>query len=485
MRFIRYIILLVGFFFSNTQDSISQKKSSIAIAEDIFSDLPINDPSTISLLKPGESSEEKIKKNIFVSGAFNKTACYVGEPVLLSFELLSALKSTSTIQQLPGFNGFLTIYMDPNNEFPRSKQKNGLMFSVFTIKQLQLIPDKEGNIKIGPITVNNEVTYIKDKKSYSYSGVVNSSPVNLHVQPLPQKDRPINFSGAIGDFKVKASVKFDSFPAGENNKLEIEISGSGNFFSVKALQVSWPSSFHDFGVSEKSALDDKVFPVNGKRIFSIPFIADQPGKFTIPSIELNYFDPSSKKYHKSVTGDIDVVVLPPIHRLKDDAPEITLQHPKKKNFWLYFIVTGLVLLLGIFYVVWISKKSSVRKQKLIEESIKQEEQAEAENNKIKTVKATIENLANLKTDENYMLQFKQGLVDYLHVKLNDSAAFPDDMVRSIKEIDFITGEELRQLFAECDMLLYAGILPDNSTRTKLVLILNTIVKKLENNPINK
>lgn len=141
--------------------------------------------------------------------------------------------------------------------------------------------------------------------------------------------------------------------------------------------------------------------------------------------------------------------------------------------------------MGIFYVVWISKKSSVRKQKLIEESIKQEEQAEAENNKIKTVKATIENLANLKTDENYMLQFKQGLVDYLHVKLNDSAAFPDDMVRSIKEIDFITGEELRQLFAECDMLLYAGILPDNSTRTKLVLILNTIVKKLENNPINK
>jgi hypothetical protein len=487
MQFTRFIFFLLGFFFFNAQDGISQKKSTIAVAEDIFSDLPINDPSTNSVLKPGEIAADKIKKNIFVSGAFNKTTCYVGEPVLLSFELLSALKSKSTVVRLPSFDGFTTIFMDPDNSFPKFRKQQNLEFSVFAIKQVQLMADKEGSFEIGPIILNNKVDYKKDKKDYSYTGIVDSKPVRLNVRNLPKTGRPENFSGAVGNFSVKASVKLISFPIGENNTLTIEINGSGNFYSLKAPPVYWPTGFHNFEISEKEDLNNKVFPVSGNKIISIPFIAEQQGEFTIPPVELIFFDPVTGAYRKSITAGIHLIVTAPIAARKNTSLSAAgnSSQPQNNYYWLYIIATCIIVPIVVFVAIKQLKKNKIRNRLLAAELLKKSEQDEIEKikrDKLNAAAKAVADLDNLKPGEKYVFTFKKTFIDYLHLRLDIPDALPEEMSESLRVIDASAANQLKQLLEECDMLLYTGILPDNIAIERMIGLLHSIIEKVNQYP---
>lgn len=482
MKVVKYTILFIVIYFLQLAGAFSQENKE-ATAEDIFGDLPINDPASHSELRENETAEQKIKKNIFVSGILNKTRCYLGEPVLLSFELLSALKSTSTIQKLPSFDGFLTINMDVDNDFPKFIKKKGLTFNVFTIKQIQLIPDKEGNIEIGPLAVTNEVNYTKNNKSYNYAGATNSPPLTLMVQQLPVKGKPKNFSGSIGDFTIKASVISDSFSAGENNMLEIVINGAGNFYSLKAPSVYWPSALHNFDLTEKSTSDENSFPVKGSKIISIPFVAEQTGNFTIPSIELDFFDPSKGLYRKSVTDDIHLLVVPAISNLKNSLTTAVDKKQAGKNFlWQYSI--AILAVISFFVVIAdYGKKRSMKKRKITEEAQRKEAEVEAikklENEKTKNVYANIAKLESLAPGENYVIQFKKALIEYLHMKLKTLDALPEEMIASIKLIEGTAGNELEQLIYESEMFLYSGTPLDNTAREKLLSRLHALTKRID------
>ncbi|MEO8771055.1 MAG: BatD family protein [Ferruginibacter sp.] len=486
MFILRYIVLLFIFFHVQVPNAISQDKKAVkAVVDDIFGDLPINDAASHSYLNAGETAKEKIRKNIFVTALLNKTKCYTGEPVLLSFELLSSLKSTTTIQSMPTFVEFLLIPTDPNNDHPKFRQQQGLTFSVYTIKQLQLIPSKEGNIEIGSIITNNEINYTKDNKNYSYSGVVKSNPITLMVKPLPEAGRPVNFNGTIGDFDILASVKIDSFPAGENNLLEIEITGSGNFYSLPSPAVSWPVGFHNFEPKVNSVIDEKIFPVKGIRTISIPFIADKGGEFTIPPIELNFFDPSSNRYRKVVTNAIRLFVIPAIVTSKVSSLNAgtEMQQTPKSFVWLYIIVASSVFLgVVIFALSLIRKRKDIRKARLNQEFENLRAVENMRKLEANSFSSAISNLKNLELNENYMAHFKQVLMDYLRWRLANTAVLPEEMVQSVKTIDFETGTELEKLIEQCNQFLYARISPDETTRGKQLSILQFVVNRLNGYP---
>lgn len=485
MYFFRYTIFLfvVNFNFLAAV-FCQQKKLETAALEDIFKDLPINDPSSLSIIAPGETGAKKIKNYISVTGILNKPTYYEGEPILLTYKLLSALKSTSSIVKDPEISGVLSSSMYPDNEFPKFKKKDGISFSIFNIKQFQLIPDKPGKIQIGAIAVNNEVAYIKDGKSLSYSGITYSNPITLNLLTLPQKEKPHNFSGSIGNFEIKAILDKDTFPEGENNKLIIQINGSGNLYSLKAPIVLWPSGLHNFESSEKSDIDGQQFPMKGNKVISIPFIAEQTGDFTIPSIEINFFDPQTKKYRKSATVEIHTLVTPSIARSKT-IDNIDSRGNKKsrlnKNLWI-LITAGVLVTVGIFIIKKLVtnrriKEEEHKKATVIKNAIDEIARIEKENER--SIRINIEKLSTLELDKNYALQFKQTLVEYLHFKLKTTNPLPEEMIEAVNEFDKESSVQLRVLLKECDMLLYTGTSPDQANREKLLSSLNELIIRID------
>ncbi|MEO6670252.1 MAG: BatD family protein [Ferruginibacter sp.] len=488
MWFTRHSVFLLFFFFSNIQEGISQGKSTIAASEDIFSDLPINDPSTRSILNPGESAEEKIRKNIFVSGSFNKAICYVGEPVLLSFELLSALKSSTTILLLPSFDGFTPIFMDPDNSFPKFRKQNNVEFSVFIVKQVQLLPDREGPVEIGPILLNNKVDYKKGEKSYNYSGTVSSMPLSINIKRLPLAGKPTNFTGTVGNFSIKASVKANTFPVGENNELIIEVEGAGNFYSLRVPSVYWPTGFHNFDISEKDELDQKLFPVKGKKIVSIPFVAEQQGEFSIPPVELNFFDPVSGTYRKSYTTALRLQVTAPLPGQKINSVDDTQTTGRPNRFYWICIFAAIILIpIVVFYAIKQFKKSASTKKRAAAEALKQHAEEEVEKmhkEKINAARSAVNVLDDLQPDDKYAFAFKSAILEYLQLKLNIPNALPEEMADTISALDYSPGNKLKQLLEECDRLLYTADSPDGDAQKRMLGLLHDIVKEVDNIIIN-
>lgn len=63
------------------------------------------------ILRKGENPADKIKKNMLVRVEVDKNACYVGEPVVVTYKLYTRLKSESNMVKTPSFNGFSVLDM--------------------------------------------------------------------------------------------------------------------------------------------------------------------------------------------------------------------------------------------------------------------------------------------------------------------------------------------------------------------------------------
>ncbi len=119
---------------------------------------------------------------------------------------------------------------------------------------------------------------------------------------LPEKNKPRNFDGAVGNLTIETSLEKNEIASNENGNLRITISGAGNVSMIPMPDVQWPAGIESFGAKTNEELDKTTNPLKGVKTFHIPFTALAPGVYQIPAISFSYFDYKSKKY-KSVLSD--------------------------------------------------------------------------------------------------------------------------------------------------------------------------------------
>ena len=302
------------FFLCNLQGLANAQSDSARFAP-IFEDLPIDDPEKNSKINRNETAEEKIRKNIFVTASLTKSKCYIGEPILITYKLYSALQSSSGIKKRPSFLGFVVSEFDADNEIPEYQKLNGKNYRTFTMLQLQLISMKEGPVDIDPVVVENIIQYKKDNgQSDQYAGSVSGEPLTVIVEPLPAKGKSVG-SSSIGQFTVSTAVKSTTFAASENNVLEIKIAGTGNFANFLLPDIDWPTGIEHYSSGEQTDVRANKFPPAGVKIFSIPFTA-KPGFYTIPPVSVAFFDPVKKSYIITQSEMLKMNVLPAVQMPK-------------------------------------------------------------------------------------------------------------------------------------------------------------------------
>ncbi len=286
------------------------KNQTPAHYHDIFSELPIHDAASLSVLKKNENPEAKIRQYIFIKSNVSKSVCYVGEPILLSYELYSALQNESEVNKLPSFSGAGMIELSVLNELPVYRKINNLYYRVFNLRQFQLIPNLPGKLIIDTLSVMNTVHYRTATDSIGhYEGIVNSNTLVIEVKPLPETGKPADFSGAVGNFQLDVSVDSDRVAAGETNRLHIAISGSGNFTPLSMPEINWPPGFDYFPEREKLTMVKNNFPPLGREIFDIPFVPKRAGRYFIPGLKIEFFNAIKGHYDKSSSDSIKIIVL--------------------------------------------------------------------------------------------------------------------------------------------------------------------------------
>src|ERR1700754_148384 len=201
--------------------------------------------SRVTMHKPGTD----ISKSLFIRADVDKSRVYLGEQITLTYKLYTRVAIVgSEPEKLPDLNGFYSqdIKNPDQNVHWRTEVYNGSKYNVANIKQTILFPEHEGDITLDPISfffVVRESNAASDDDMFgqffgSYNDVkyrIKSTPVVVHVKPLPQAGKPEGFGGAVGRFSISTGIDKKELKANEPLNYKIKISGTGNLKLIKPL----------------------------------------------------------------------------------------------------------------------------------------------------------------------------------------------------------------------------------------------------------
>ena len=145
-------------------------------------------------------------------------------------------------------------------------------------------------------------------RSHAEPVVLKVEPVSFEVQPLPEQNRPEDFSGAVGDFTVLASVDKTELEIGESATLKFQIRGKGNLKQMKELSFEKFPFATSFQPRSSDQIKREKLSVSSEKNYEVILITNREGNYTIHPFSLSYFSPKFRGYRKTTTQSIPLVV---------------------------------------------------------------------------------------------------------------------------------------------------------------------------------
>lgn len=358
-----------------------------------------NIPASVAnyVIRGNENAADKVKGHLFVQVTADKKTCMVGEPILLTYKLCTQLKSLSTLVKSPSFNGCSVVDM-PTEDFAHYGYEtiNGQLYNVFQLRKVQLYPLQAGNLAIEAAMVDNKLHFIKENYLLAQDGfrynpelfvkdilesidkgtapkdailthqiAINSPAISITVKDYPAADKPADFTGATGQFNIAAALSQLKISTDEVGKLTVALTGKGNMMLLTPPDIQWPQGLEAFEPTVTERVSHTTTPISGTKFFEYRFSATKPGSYTIPAINLSWFDTQKRNYQTSHTPALTVNVTQGSG--KQTAP-VTGPEPEKEKFfnrlfanrwWVAGPVIGLILL-GL--IVWMRSENKKDKK---------------------------------------------------------------------------------------------------------------------------
>jgi hypothetical protein len=280
----------------------------------------------------------------------SKDHCYVGEPVILTVTWYIGQDVQKFQFTVPALDSDAFALADPKHR-PRAGQDyvriplpsgevigekgrgelGGREYATVRFSKI-LIPKHAGTLKLDPAVVACDalVGYRKSRSPFDempgdsffdslfhgdifggrqgvYKRVVApSNPLTLDVRALPEKGRPPNFAGHIGEYHIAASAAPTDVNVGDPITLTVTLSGPPYLEHVGLPRLSkQPSLARDFKIPSDRA-EGKV--EGSKKVFTQTLRALRPDVKEIPPIELPYFDTKDGTYEVARTDAIPLHV---------------------------------------------------------------------------------------------------------------------------------------------------------------------------------
>jgi hypothetical protein len=122
-----------------------------------------------------------------------------------------------------------------------------------------------------------------------------SHPLTIHVHDLPAEGRPADFSGAIGQFKAAGNASPVSVEVGDPVYLSFDVSGEGNFDSVRCPSLAPSHDWKTYVPTSKIEYTDESH-TQGSKTFREAIIPRTNGTLALGAASFSYYDPTTKQY---------------------------------------------------------------------------------------------------------------------------------------------------------------------------------------------
>jgi hypothetical protein len=504
----------------------SISKASVEFDGNIYQAKPLNITVVKGTVKPKTQkkqddtiSNEEIAKNLFIKAIVDKRQVYLGEQVTVTYKLYTRLNIAAqmSINKLPQYQGFWTEELETStNIIFMTEVINGKQFRVGTLKRAALFPSQTGKLEITPfeLTVPIQIKRNRNRnnifddffndpfgssKTIEYNAV--SDKISIDVLPLPQKNQPESFKGAVGDFTFSASIDKTTAKTNEPVTLKIVISGKGNLELVVLPELNIPTGFEKYEPKTSEKINNKNI-ISGSKTAEYLMIPRVVGKREIPAVEFSYFNPAKKKYITKRSGpfslnitqgerlpDVEIASKEDVKQLGEDIRFIKTSgydiHKKEESvlFTAIFWIGGIVPMLVFFVLVGWKRKNDKLAGNLA--LLRYQKAQRVAKNRLKKAKKYL----NENNHKEFYTEISQALFGYLEDKLHIAKAeftidkAKDELVNL--NVDDELTEKVKKMAEDCEFIRFAPGAEENTAMKSTYDQMATVITDVEKSIVER
>jgi hypothetical protein len=287
------------------------------------------------------------------------------------------------VDEQPQLTGFWVEEVElPDEPQIRETEVDGKPFFVVEIKKNILFPTRAGKVEIGRAVFSMGV---EDPSSDPFFGPRtqairrSTKPLTLEVKPLPAAGKPVDFSGAVGQFKLSAEIDKEETTAGDPLTLSVVLEGQGNLRTVEPPELPKLAGFRTYDPETEENTRTRNDRFGGTKKWEYVLVPDSAGRTQIGPLTFSYFDPASLKYVELQAGPVTLDVAAAaaaaggmggtsrgavqmlrqdIRYLKPTPEELGVARYPFHKTWLFFTTLALPIVWNLGLVVYRMKKQS-------------------------------------------------------------------------------------------------------------------------------
>lgn len=276
-----------------------------------------------------------LDKDLFIRVTVDKNKVRLGEQITATYKLYSRIPMNCNISKLPSLNGFWTqdFEMPKGNVKPSEEIIDGKKYQVFILKKSALFPQQTGTLELDPAEADGIARVMMQSRQQSPFGSMfddpafqnafgsllmsdpffndaffggmaykdvkvnlKSTPVKITVLPLPEENKPADFTGAVGNFSIASSIDKTNLTTDDVANLKLTINGSGNLKLIEAPKLTLPNGLSYLDPAIVDTITSRTTTIAGTKIITYAIMPNTAGDFTIPAMPFTFFNTQTGQY---------------------------------------------------------------------------------------------------------------------------------------------------------------------------------------------
>lgn len=354
--------------------------ASITIDNTVYT----TDPKTVLVTEPidnpnaPKTAQDIADESLYLVATLSNDRPYLNQGVLVTYTLYFSPRvyiNNFIPVENPTYKNFWSQDLPIKEYETRRTTFRNESFNAVDLKTVVLYPQKSGSLALDPFALELYVQIPTGRRDFfgdpimrSATKTVKAGDLSINVRELPEEGKPLNFSGAVGDFELSVDASRTSLEANESTQIKVKITGKGNLKLLSIPELSLPSALEKYDPEYTDDVRVNREGMNGSVTNSYTVVPRYAGSYPVDPIEFTFFDPNSKNYRTLSSDPFDLTVegstmLPSTNA---SAPIVEKNSPAASGFksnayqtnlvtmvsspWFesnaYYIILALLVLLG-------------------------------------------------------------------------------------------------------------------------------------------
>jgi len=432
------------------------------------------------------------QQNIHLVAEVSNQRPYIGEGIYVVYKLYVSRNISVNdwrVSESPQYNGFWNQDISVKNINIRKGKYNGEDYRYIILKKAVLIPQRVGKLKIEPMKMDFSVGVPTGRGDFFGNMITNninydtqSAIKYINVKALPEKGKPIDFTGAVGEFEFNVTINKNVLKANEAAQVKVEVTGRGNLKLFDIPKITTPTELEVYTPEHKEQVSTSLIGLRGSISDTYTIVPQFKGKYKIPAVTFSYFNTKDKQYKTLKTQDLIVEVtegkdIPSTsdNNLLSNKKQViennnnfrfialnTQFEPKEKEIFLYSSKFYWLLLLPFLAIpigMFIGKKRAERAKDVFGNKIRKADRL--------AKKYLSEAKKQLGKKEAFYIALEKALHNFLKAKLfietSDISQEKISELLQIKKVDKAVITEFIEVLNDCD---FARFTPTSNVMMK-------------------